>query len=256
MDISNAIKQYNAIERHKEGRHGFGRFSPKAVLFDMDGVLYDSMRFHAKAWHESMRQYGIAMSEAQAYEHEGMRGMETIREIALLQPGKEHLADKADEIYKVKSALFASYGEPSKMKGVEELMRQMKADGMTICVVTGSGQHSLLDRLERDFPDLLHRELMVTCFDVSEGKPKPYPYLQGLAKCGVEPWEAIVVENAPLGVQASVAAEIFTVAVNTGPLHDDKLLEKGANLLYHTMDEFHQDWTTLLTLARDTSPNP
>lgn len=256
MDIISAIGQYNAIERHREGGNGFGRFSPKAVLFDMDGVLYDSMRFHAKAWHKSMKQYGIDMSEEEAYEHEGMRGVETIREIALQQPGKEHLAEKAEEIYKLKSALFASYGEPAKMKGVEDLMLQMKADGMTICVVTGSGQHSLLDRLEADFPGLLHRELMVTCFDVNEGKPKPYPYLQGLRKCGVEPWEAIVVENAPLGVQAGVAAEIFTVAVNTGPLHDDKLLEKGASLLYHTMDEFHQDWETLLTLARKTSQTP
>ena len=252
MDISSAIKQYNATERHGDGKHGFGRFSPKAVLFDMDGVLYDSMRFHARAWHESMKQYGIAMTEAQAYEHEGMRGMETIREIALQQPGKEHLAEKAEEIYKVKSDLFASYGEPAKMKGVEDLMRQMKADGMTICVVTGSGQHSLLDRLVADFPGLLQRDLMVTCFDVKKGKPKPYPYLQGLKKCGVEPWEAIVVENAPLGVQAGVAAEIFTVAVNTGPLKDEQLLDKGANLLYHTMDEFHQDWTTLLTHALNT----
>jgi beta-phosphoglucomutase-like phosphatase (HAD superfamily) len=72
----------------------------------------------------------------------------------------------------------------------------------------------------------------------------------------VEPWEAIVVENAPLGVQAGVAAGIFTVAVNTGPLHDDKLLEKGANLLYHTMDEFHHDWEALVTLARKTSQTP
>lgn len=244
-----AIKQY--LERH-----GFEALTPKAVLFDMDGVLYDSMPFHAKAWHKSMKLYGIDMTEQQAYEHEGMRGMETIREMALQQPGKEHLAEKANEIYKVKSDLFASYGEPPKMKGVEKLMRQMKADGMTICIVTGSGQHSLLDRLEADFLGLVHRELMVTCFDVSEGKPKPYPYLQGLMKCGVKPWEAIVVENAPLGVQAGVAAGILTVAVNTGPLDDEILLEKGASLLYHSMDDFHQDWATLLSLARDTSINP
>ena len=245
MDVKTAIRLYN-------NRHGFGGLTPKAVLFDMDGVLYDSMAFHARAWNQSMKDYGLEMSELQAYEHEGMRGMETIREIAMQQPGKEHLAEKADEIYAHKSALFASYGEPAKMAGVEALMRQMHADGLQLCVVTGSGQHSLLDRLERDFAGLLHRELMVTCYDVEEGKPKPYPYLAELRKCGVAPHEAIVVENAPLGVTAGVAADIFTVAVNTGPLPDERLLAAGANLLFHSMDEFHHAWPTLLSCGRET----
>ena len=57
----------------------------------------------------------------------------------------------------------------------------------------------------------------------------------GLKKAGVNPWEAIVVENAPLGVQAGVAANIFTVAVNTGPLNNQILLDAGADLLYPSM---------------------
>ena len=57
----------------------------------------------------------------------------------------------------------------------------------------------------------------------------------GLKKAGVNPWEAIVIENAPLGVEAGVAANIFTVAVNTGPLNDQILLDAGADLLYPSM---------------------
>ena len=45
------------------------------------------------------------------------------------------------------------------------------------------------------------------------------------------PWEAIVVENAPLGVRAGVAANVFTVAVNTGPLPQKMLADEGANLI-------------------------
>ena len=52
----------------------------------------------------------------------------------------------------------------------------------------------------------------------------------------VTPWEAIVVENAPLGVQAGVAARIFTVAVNTGPLPDRVLLDAGADYLLPDME--------------------
>ena len=69
----------------------------------------------------------------------------------------------------------------------------------------------------------------------------------GLKKAGsLQPWEAIVVENAPLGIKAGIAARIFTVAVNTGPLSDDVLLNAGANLLFSTMREFSTHWHDLV----------
>lgn len=83
---------------------------------------------------------------------------------------------------------------------------------------------------------------MVTAFDVKYGKPNPEPYLMALQKAGIQANEAIVVENAPLGVHAGVAAEIFTIAVNTGPLPDAALLDEGANLLFHSMQEFNERW--------------
>ena len=48
-------------------KHGFERFEPKAVLFDMDGVLYDSMPHHAVAWKGAMEKYGIHMTHEDAY---------------------------------------------------------------------------------------------------------------------------------------------------------------------------------------------
>ena len=87
--------------------------------------------------------------------------------------------------------------------------------------------------------------LMVTAFDIKFGKPNPDPYLMALEKGGLKPNEAIVIENAPLGVQAGVAAGIFTIAVNTGPLPDQVLLDAGANLLFHSMPEFNESWETL-----------
>ena len=74
-------------------------------------------------------------------------------------------------------------------------------------------------------------ERVVTAFDVRHGKPHPEPYLKGLEKAGVRAEEAMVVENAPLGVQAAVAADVFTVAVNTGPIPEQKLKEAGAGLV-------------------------
>ena len=77
---------------------------------------------------------------------------------------------------------------------------------------------------------------MVTAFDVRHGKPNPEPYLKGLQKADVCAGEAMVVENAPLGVKAAVAAGIFTAAVNTGPIPDEQLRKAGANLIFPDMD--------------------
>ena len=64
----------------------------------------------------------------------------------------------------------------------------------------------------------------------------------GLEKAGVHPWEAIVIENAPLGVEAAHTAQIFTVAVNTGPLPDETLRNAGADIVLPSMATLANMW--------------
>lgn len=222
--------------------HGFETFSPKAVLFDMDGVIYDSMPNHAVSWHRAMASFGLDMKSEDAYKYEGMRGIETIKMLARRQWNKELSDNEAEEMYAEKSKLFNQCPTADRMNGIEELMRKIKADGLKIVVVTGSGQKTLLDKLEHDFNGLISKELMITSFDVKHGKPNPEPYLCGMKKAGIKPWEGIVVENAPLGVRAAVAANIFTVAVNTGPLPDFMLSDEGANVVLPDMPTFCKLW--------------
>ena len=235
-----AIKKYLA-------KHGFRQFCPKAVLFDMDGVIYDSMPNHACSWHQAMSSVGIQMEESEAYLYEGMRGVETIKLKARQQWNREISDEEAQRIYEIKASLFSQCPPAHKMKGTEDLMRQIKADGLKICVVTGSGQHTLLDKLVTDYNGLIQQDLIVTSFDVTHGKPAPEPYLAGMRKVGTNPWETIVVENAPLGVQAAVAAKCFTVAVNTGPLPDEALKSKGADIIMPNMRTFSRLWESLFS---------
>ena len=225
---------------------GFKEFTPKAALFDMDGVLYNSMPNHAYSWHTSMASFGIEMSEADAYAHEGMRGVETIKKIVKEQRGIEISDEESQRMYDEKSRIFSTRPQAEVMEGVIELQRKMKADGLKIVVVTGSGQHSLLEKLAHDFKGRMEPGMIVSSFDVKRGKPNPEPYIKGLMKAGVKPWEAVVVENAPLGVRAAQAAEIFTVAVNTGPLPDSMLADEGADLIFSRMTDFRDKWENLL----------
>ena len=226
-------------------KHGFERFEPKAVLFDMDGILYDSMPHHAIAWQRSMATFGIDMTEADAYATEGARGIDTIRRMVLQQKGEEITLERAQEMYDEKTRQFHAMGEAKIMSGVKELMAQMHRQGLRIGVVTGSGQRPLIARLLTDFGDFLDEQHIVTAYDVTRGKPNPDPYLMGMKKAHAEPWQTIVIENAPLGVQAGVAAQAFTIAVNTGPLPDNVLISCGADLLFQQMTDLADKWSQL-----------
>ena len=122
------------------------------------------------------------------------------------------------------------------MPGSHDVLQKVKDLGLQRIIVTGSGQLALFDKLHKDFPDYFDKKLMVTAYDVKHGKPHPEPYLMGLKKGNFQPDEAIVVENAPLGIESAHAAGIYTIAVNTGPLPDNILTEAGANTLYPSMN--------------------
>jgi len=218
----------------------------RAVLFDMDGVLYNSMPSHAKAWHRAMAHFGYDLPEQEAYMHEGRTGASTINIVSRRQRGVEESEERIQEIYRVKSQFFNEYPPAEPMPGALELLRKLQAQGLKILIVTGSGQASLLDRLNHHFPGVFCRELMVTAFDVQRGKPDPEPYLMGLQKGGLRAEECVVVENAPLGVRAAKAAGIFTIAVNTGPLPDEALINEGADLLLPSMQALCDVWEQLI----------
>ena len=62
----------------------------------------------------------------------------------------------------------------------------------------------------------------------------------------MKPWEGIVVENAPMGVRAGVAAQIFTIGVNSGPLPDEALAREGANVILPSIRRLADDWQQLM----------
>ena len=248
--IQQAISHYNA-ELEKLFPNERPTFNPKAVLFDMDGVIYDSMPHHAIAWTQSMAQFGINMSRHDAYATEGARGFDTVRDMVRRQKGITISEESAKEMYQVKADIFHNMPEAPIFEGVRELMRQIVDCGMTVNVVTGSAQKPLINRLLTDFSDFLVPEHITTAYDVSRGKPNPDPYLTGLRKAGdLRPWEGIVVENAPLGVRAGVAARCFTVAVNSGPLPDSALTDEGCDLLYPAITDLLNDWPRLMAAVR------
>ncbi|MBO7724188.1 MAG: HAD-IA family hydrolase [Paludibacteraceae bacterium] len=220
----------------------YPKFDLKAVFFDMDGVLYNSMPYHAEAWVKTMQELKLPFTEYDVYMNEGRTGESTINAFFPKVYNRKATDEEVQNIYKVKSQYFNQLPEAEPIENVFDFLKLVKNKGLEIFLVTGSGQLSLLEKLNRSFPNIFQKEKMVTAFDVKYGKPHPEPYLMALSKGNFDPWQAIVVENAPLGVRSAIDAGIFTIAVNTGILQDEELTKEGANVVFPTMKSLIESW--------------
>lgn len=234
-------------------KYNHQKFNLKAILFDMDGVLYDSMKWHAKSWKETMDEYDISSTPEEFYLYEGMVGNKTINLLMNREKGRDATENEIKTIYKRKTELFTKYNDGSLIPYAYDFVKEVYTEGLNCVVVTGSGQPSLIDKLEHNYPGLFNKDQMVTAYDVKHGKPHPEPYLMGLQKAGnLKPNEAIVVENAPRGVEAAVAAGIFTIAINTGPMPDNVLADAGANIVFPSMKALYENWDSLRSIIGKT----
>ena len=220
----------------------------RLCLFDMDGILYDSMPNHAIAWIQAMASFGISFTADDAYATEGARGVDTVRHYVRQQTGHDISEEKAMDMYQEKARVFATLPVAPVIPEVIPLMRKIKAQGLTIGVVTGSAQRPLIERVVNDFHEFISPDHIVTAYDVERGKPHPDPYIKGMSKCGdFRPDETIVIENAPLGVHSGHASGAYTIAVNTGPLADEILLHEGADILFPDMQALADAWEQVIT---------
>ena len=221
-------------------------FNPKAVFFDMDGVLFDSMKYHVSAWVQAMVESGLPFTEYEGFMNEGRTGASTIDGVFTQVYGRIATEEEKQQIYSLKSKYFEAEAKIEQIPFVHDLLHKVQSQHLGIFLVTGSGQATLLDSLEKHFPGVFIPDKMVTAFDVKLGKPHPEPYLMALKKSKLNPWEVVVIENAPLGVESANAAGLFTIGVNTGPLDPKILKESGANIVFDGMKDLFENWNKIL----------
>lgn len=171
-----------------------------------------------------MARHGLHFTKRDCYMQEGCTSRDVILNTYKQQmPERQVSLEEVDAFYKEKGEKFVELGGAQPMPGAYEVLQAIKAmPDKQIWLVTGSAQKTLLDQLNRAFPGIFVRERMITAFECPHGKPRPEPYLKAWEMSGLPKEECCVIENAPLGLQAARAADLFTVVVNTGPLvYDD-----------------------------------
>lgn len=218
--------------------HDYINITPKAALIDMDGTLYDSMPSHARAWQQMLHEIGIDLPQEDFFRYEGRTGKTTLDVIFQQIYGRDATEEEVKRLYHRKTELFSAMPPVSPMPGAADMLKFLESIDVRRVLVTGSGQSSLISRLNTDFPGAFPLDMRVTSRDVKIGKPSPEPYFKGMELAGVRPNECMVIENAPLGVEAGHASGAFTVGVNTGPIPAEELKEAGADIVFDSMVDF------------------
>lgn len=226
-----------ALERYK-ARTGLDFGPLRAVLFDMDGVLYDSMPHHALAWEKMCREIGLSCTREEFFMYEGRTGASTIDILMQRERGRKATPEEAKEWYGIKTRNFEAMPLVEQMPGARECLDMLTGAGVPTVLVTGSGQASLVERLQRDFPGAFPDGRRVTGRDVLHGKPHPEPFLRGRTLAGNLPQQTVVaVDNAPLGVESASASGSLTIGVRTGPIPAGALIEAGADVELDSMEQ-------------------
>jgi beta-phosphoglucomutase len=178
------------------------------VLFDMDGVLVDSYEAHLASWRE------MASAEGLPYDADALTrafGRTSHEIIAALWP---HRAGEAERLADHKESLYrALVGQrfPA-MPGAAELVEALRATGFGIAVASSGPPENVALAIER----LGVRDsvgAVVTGRDVRRGKPDPQVFLLAAERLGLSPAECVVVEDAPVGVEAAHAARMAAVVL-------------------------------------------
>jgi beta-phosphoglucomutase len=187
----------------------------KAVVFDLDGVIVDTARYHYLAWKRLADELGIKFTETDNERLKGVsriRSMEILMElggITLSQHEKERLANK-------KNAWFVDYVErmlPEEIyPGVAALITTFKQHGMRIALASSS-------KNAKTVLQLLHIEhlfeVVVDGTMVVHSKPDPEIFILAAKRLGVEPKECLVFEDAEAGVEAALAAGMHCVGIGS-----------------------------------------
>lgn len=184
------------------------------LFFDLDGVLLDSMPYHAKAWILAFREFGLEFTEEEIYLHEGAIELETARTL-FLDKGIHPTPTFFERAFRLQKRIFReNFADKIKpFPEVPELLEELKGQGKTLALVTSSSE----EILREVFPQSLKKffSIVITGDKVEKRKPHPDPYLKAKELLKAPDENISVIENAPAGVLSAKRAGLFCIALTT-----------------------------------------
>jgi HAD superfamily hydrolase (TIGR01509 family) len=184
----------------------------KALLFDLDGTLIDSMPHHQNAWVEWHARRGVVMDARQFFA--GTAGRSNAEVLAEMFP--QHSPDEHVVMADAKEAIYREFAARSLelIPGAQEFVEAARAAGFKLAVCTASTPQNMALAFERHGIDGWV-DTITSPADGLRGKPHPDIFLEAARRLNVAPADCVVFEDAPLGVEGARRAGMKAVALTT-----------------------------------------
>ena len=223
----------------------------KAVIFDVDGTLVDSVDLHARAWQEAFAHFGKQF-DFERVRYQIGKGGDQLMPVFL---SKEELGEFGEELEKYRGELFKReyLPEVKGFPGVRELFQRVKAEGLKVALASSAKGDELktykkLARIE----DLVEEE--TSADDAEKSKPHPDIFEAALERLeGVRPAEAVVVGDTPYDAEAAGKAGLKTIGLLSGGFPEEDLRAAGCVRIYRDAAELLADYDTS-PLSKHSSP--
>ena len=199
----------------------------RAIILDMDGVVLDSMPDHLKSWQEALAPLGIELKKEDLYPLEGVPSERAAQLFTSQFLGAPCSDEEAIRLAEAKRKSFDRLYCARLVPGMGPLLRDLQGRGFQLGLVTGSARQ-VADAHLVPVGVLGLFQVLVGGDEVTNGKPDPEPYRRAASLLGLAPEECLVVENAPLGIEAAVAAGMACVGLQTS-LPAERLAAAGAD---------------------------
>jgi beta-phosphoglucomutase len=194
----------------------------KACLFDLDGVLVDTAKYHYLAWREIAKELGFVFTED---DNEKLKGVSRMRSLEILlgvggisleAESKTLLAEKKNALY-LQHVLKMRPGEV--LPGAREFLDDCRNHKLGIGLGSASKNATTLLDLLKLTPLF---DVIIDGNKVTKAKPDPEVFLTGARELGVPPQNCVVFEDAEAGIEAALAARMFSVGIG-----DPDILKKA-----------------------------
>lgn len=206
----------------------------KAVIFDMDGVITNTMPYHFDVWLDTFLRVGIKVNCYDIYCREGQDGLSTVKEI-FRKYNRKFTLKEAKQLLVKKEDLFKRIAKTRFVKGARPFIRYLKKRKFLLGLVTGTSRHEAQKILPKELFSLFNAT--VTGDEIEKAKPNPEPFIKALKMFKISKQDAVVIENAPFGIEAAKRAHLFCIALQTSL---PKTYLSKADIIFKSFEELKQ----------------
>lgn len=193
----------------------------KAVIFDMDGVIFDTERVYLDIWSKVFRKYGYEISK-EIYISVMGRGRKKVKEIFINNFGENM---PIEEMYIEKDAMLLDAIEKNKVPmklGAYDLITYLKDNNYKIALATSAKRERVIKQIEGAKIKVFF-DTIVCGDDITKSKPNPEIFIKAAYNLDVDKENCIVIEDSPAGIEAAYNADMIGFHVEDLKEADDDI---------------------------------